>query len=71
MIAELSLSVLYVRIGEIIVSNILQLEDLYVDDDDEDNYGDDGDDDDDGDIDDDGDDDDDCYYLKMDLLRIG
>ena len=41
MIAELSLSVLYVRIGEIIVSTILQLKDLYVDDD-YDNYDDDG-----------------------------
>ena len=48
MIAEHSLSVSNVRIGEIIVSNILQLKDLYVDDDvdddddDDDNYGDDG-----------------------------
>ena len=43
MIAELSLSVSYVRIGEIIVSNILQLKDPYVDDDDDDDsYDDDG-----------------------------
>ena len=44
MIVEHSLSVSNVRIGEIIVSNILQLKDLYVDDDDDDddNYGDDG-----------------------------
>ena len=42
MIAELSFSVLCDRIGEIMVSNILQLKDLYVDDDDDDNYNDDG-----------------------------
>ena len=42
MIVELSLSVSYVRIGKIMVSNILQLKDPYVDDDDDDSYDDDG-----------------------------